>query len=183
MTEISDTLKSLKPGGLKEFSVMMELFYAYCELRMPPTLSVNKGYCSHQTLTRSLFPPGNSECKQRRPTIPHHSAAASSQVVPPGDSGWESTGKRGPASWGAHQRTDCRELRLLHFPKHRKVLNSLTWDICSSINSNHLMFWLPGFGGINIYISWLLSCLFRTISQELFKMLYPGLKSSDLFTE
>ena len=83
MTEISDTLKSLKPGGLKEFSVMMELFYAYCELRMPPTLSVNKGYCSHQTLTRSLFPPGNSECKRRRPTIPHHSAAASSQVVPP----------------------------------------------------------------------------------------------------
>ena len=43
MTEVSDTLKYLKPGGPREFSVMMEMFYAYCELRMPPTVSVNKG--------------------------------------------------------------------------------------------------------------------------------------------
>ena len=48
-------------------------------------------------------------------------------------------------SQGAHQRNDFSEPRPLHLPIHRKALNSLTWDIWFSlINSNLLMFWLPG---------------------------------------
>lgn len=141
MTELSDTLKYLKPGGLKEFSVMMELFHAYCELKMPPTLSANKECCSHQTLTQSPLPPGNSECKQRRSTT-QHSVAASSQVVPPRRLRVrEHRVLALAAEVRVCQRSDCGELRLLRFPKHGKVLNSLTWDIYSSINSNH---WVLG---------------------------------------
>ena len=49
-----------------------------------------------------------------------------------------------PDCWGAHQRNDFSEPRLLHLPIHRKTLNSLTWDVWFSLmNSNLLMFWLP----------------------------------------
>ena len=44
-----------------------------------------------------------------------------------------------PDSWGAYQRNDFGEPRLLHLPIHRKVINTLTLDIWFSlINSN---FW------------------------------------------
>lgn len=47
-------------------------------------------------------------------------------------------------SWVAYERYDYSESRLLHLPKHRKMLNSLTWDISFSlINNNPLMFRLP----------------------------------------
>ena len=183
MTEVSDTLKYLKPGGPREFSVMMEMFFAYCELRMPPTVSVNKGCWS---IKPSQEAPHSRELRRQTEKV-HDSAFSCSSLILPRRCPWGDWSERaqgaGPDSWGAYQRNDFSELTLLHVPKHRKVLNSLTWDTYSSINSNHLMFWLPGFGGINIYISWLLPCLFRTIAQELFEMLYPGLKSSDLFTE
>ena len=49
-----------------------------------------------------------------------------------------------PDSWGAYQRNDFSEPRLLHLPMHSKALNSLTWVIWFSlINSNVLMFRLP----------------------------------------
>ena len=49
-----------------------------------------------------------------------------------------------PDSWGAYQRNDFSEPRLLHLPIHRKALNSLTWDIWFPlINNNLLMFRLP----------------------------------------
>ena len=38
-----------------------------------------------------------------------------------------------PDSGGAHERNDFSEPRLLHLPIHRKVLNSLTWGIWSSL--------------------------------------------------
>ena len=34
-----------------------------------------------------------------------------------------------PESWGARQRNDFSESRLLHLPIHRKALNSWTWDV------------------------------------------------------
>ena len=41
---------------------------------------------------------------------------------------------------------EFNEPRLLHLLIGRKLLNSLTWDVWFSlINSNLLMFWLPGF--------------------------------------
>ena len=64
------------------------------------------------------------------------------------------------------------ESRFLHFPIHRKALNSLTWDIwLSLINSNLLMFLLPGLCCKNSYISWLTPspsspCLFGAVSQS-----------------
>ena len=58
-----------------------------------------------------------------------------------------------PESWGAFQRNDFSEPSLLHLPTHRKVLNSLTWGIWFSlINSNLLMFRLPGLCCKNSYI-------------------------------
>ena len=39
--------------------------------------------------------------------------------------------KQAPDSRGAYQRSDFSELRLLHFPIHRKAWNSLTWDAAS----------------------------------------------------
>ena len=45
----------------------------------------------------------------------------------------------GSYSWGAYQRSDFNEPRLLRLPKHRKVLDSLTWDIWFSLINNHLL--------------------------------------------
>ena len=50
-----------------------------------------------------------------------------------------------PDSWGANKGMISVSLDACIFP-NRKVLNSLTWDVWFSlINSNLLMFWLPGF--------------------------------------
>ena len=49
-----------------------------------------------------------------------------------------------PESWGAYQRNDFSEPRLLHLLIHRKVLNSLTQDTWFSLINNYiLMFRLP----------------------------------------
>ena len=49
-------------------------------------------------------------------------------------------------SWGAYQKNDFNEPRLLHLPIHKKVLNSLSWNVYFYLtNSNLLMFHLPGF--------------------------------------
>lgn len=79
--------------------------------------------------TASSLPPGNSECKQEKVL----DSAFSGSLVPSG-APEETQGERaqGAGPGKAKQRPeecDCSELRLLHFPKHRKVLNSLTWDI------------------------------------------------------
>ena len=51
-----------------------------------------------------------------------------------------------PENWGAYQRNDFSDPRVLHFPTHKKkkALNSLTWDFWFSLIENHLlMFQLP----------------------------------------
>ena len=49
-----------------------------------------------------------------------------------------------PESWGAYQRNDFHEPRPGIFP-HREEINLLAWHVWFSlINSNFLLFWLPG---------------------------------------
>ena len=49
-----------------------------------------------------------------------------------------------PNHWGAYQRNDFSEPRLLQLPIYRKALNSLAWDIWFSLlNNNLLMIRLP----------------------------------------
>ena len=80
-----------------------------------------------------------------------------------------------PESWCAYQRNDFREPRLLHLPIHRKVLHSLTWDgWFSFINSNLLMFRLPGLCCKNSYVSWLPPCIFGAVSQSDLRCCVPG---------
>ena len=64
------------------------------------------------------------------------------------------------------------------FQVHRKVLNSLTWDVWFSfINSNLLMFQLPGFCCKNSYIP-AFPLPLQSSPSELSERLPPGLKSS-----
>ena len=87
-----------------------------------------------------------------------------------------------PESWGAYQRSNFSELRLLHLPIHRKALNSLTWDVWFSFtDSNLLMFQLPGLGYKNWYILVPPLTLWSSLS-EWSEMLCPGCRCSVLST-
>ena len=44
-----------------------------------------------------------------------------------------------PESWDAYQRNDFSKPRLWHLPMHRKVLNSLTWNVWFSLY--FIIFW------------------------------------------
>ena len=67
-----------------------------------------------------------------------------------------------PEGWGAHQMDDFS--KPLHLPICREVLNSLTWDVLFSlINSDLVIFPLPGLCCKNSYISWLLPYLFGAV--------------------
>ena len=69
-----------------------------------------------------------------------HQIAATTYSEPWGNSRCED-GIVAPDSWDAYQRNDFSELRLLHLPRCREVLNFLTWDIWFPLtNSNLLMF-------------------------------------------
>ena len=95
-----------------------------CGWKVLPATSVNKGCCSHQA-SRHCSRPWLCTLRGFR---------------------MERSRTLALESWGAYQRKDFSEPRLLHLPIHRKVLNSLTWDVWFSlINSNLLMFWLLGF--------------------------------------
>ena len=62
-----------------------------------------------------------------------------------------------PDCWDAHERNDFNKPRLLHPPVHRKVPNSLTWDIWFSLihkNTFDVQTTCPLF--INFCITWLL---------------------------
>ena len=80
-----------------------------------------------------------------------------------------------PGSWGAHQRTDFSEPRLLYLPIHRKALYSLTWDIWFSlINDNLFMFLdhLPFV--IKLLYSLASPCLLGAVSQSYLKCCLLG---------
>ena len=73
-----------------------------------------------------------------------------------------------PDSWGAFQRNRFNQPRLCLLVYRKVMLVSLIWDVWFSlVNSNLLIFRLPGHSCNNSYIPWLLptSCLFKTVSQ------------------
>ena len=79
-------------------------------------------------------------------------------------------------SWGAYQRDDFSEPRLLHLHIHRKVLNFLTWDIKFSFINSNLLFLLPALCcKISIYPSYP-PRLLRAVFSGLLEMLPPGLE-------
>ena len=72
-----------------------------------------------------------------------------------------------PDSWCAYQRHNFIEPRPLHFPIHRKTLNSFTCHIWFFlVNSNFLMFWLPDYCCKTSCVSRLLLSVFRTVAQS-----------------
>ena len=138
--------------------------------KVSPAISVNKGCCSHQAI--ALQPPGRWALRELRmetgcrPSSPQPLQLLPTSFYPPPRWCTPRTLRMGkhrtlaPESWGADQRNDSSEPRLLHLPIHRKVLNSLTWDFWFSlINSNLLMFWPPGLCCKTSCTSWLL-CYF-----------------------
>ena len=83
---------------------------------------------------------GNSGRKEYLPSSSHQTATTSLWWALRKFRMWKH-GIVAPDSWGAYQRNDFSEPRLLHLPIHRKVPNSLTWDIWFSlIYQNLLMF-------------------------------------------
>ena len=94
---------------------------------------------------------------------------------------------------------DFKEPRLLHLPIHRKVLNSLTWDVWFSlINSKLLMFQLLGkicckmcnkfatkfvFVAEIPHIPWLLSYFFGGVPQSYLRSCPLGLRLQFLSTK
>ena len=84
-----------------------------------------------------------------------------------------------PESWGAYQRNDFSEPRLLHLPRQRKALNSLPWEIWFSLfNNNFLMFPITCPSLQNSYISWLLPSPPWSSFSEPSETLSPGLQPS-----
>ena len=101
---------------------------------MPPVISLNEECCSQQARS-------HCSCPQLR-TL-RGLRMEKSRIL-------------APDSWGADQRNDSNEPRLLPLPIHRKALNSWTWDVWFSLmNSNLLKIWIPGFCCKDPYRSWL----------------------------
>ena len=137
------------------------LLYVTCQWKNVATISVNKGCCSHQSIM--LLPSWwwalrelRIETPSRMPTIKQAAAKAIS-VVHPEETRDEKTQHTDPQIAEVHIKGmisviphSCPHSRSAIYRKahtliHRKVLNSLTWDVWFSlINRNHLMFWLPG---------------------------------------
>ena len=101
-----------------------------------PTVSVNKGCCSHQAVT--LQPPGGEPCgnsEWRQADCPRQSPSSSQCCSHPPDTctlrGFRMREHRILAldSQCEYQRNDFSEPRLLYLPIHKKALNSLTSDI------------------------------------------------------
>ena len=83
-----------------------------------------------------------------------------------------------PDSWDAYGRNDFSEPRILDLPIHRKVLNSLTWDIWFSLTIIFLMFWLPALCCLlDFYITWLLLLPHQSFLSRLLELLSPGFET------
>ena len=141
---------------------------------MFPAISVNKGCHSHQWLQPSKV---NIWALRKLRAENNICQLASSRLQPFPKEGalrkhrmWKHRILI-PDSWGAYQRNDFSEPRLLRLPIHRKVMNTLTWDIwVSLINSN---FWYSvSLPFVEKFLSILPPCLpswssFSQLSEEL----------------
>ena len=147
--------------------------YCNCEWKLLPAVSASKGCCSHQAIT--LQPPlqwAQRELRSERGrlTCSSHLLQPFSRARP------EETGMRKAESWGASQRVDFREPRLLHPPTLRKVLNSSTGAIWFSLVNNDL--WcsncLVFVTKTSIYLD-SHPCLFRPVPQSYLRGCVPSL--------
>ena len=104
-----------------------------------PVISVNKGYHSHQLLEPLPTVSWWALRELRKEKNTWHLVAIRLQPLPT-VSPEETQDMRILASdsWGAYQKNDFSEPRLMHPPIHRKALNSLTWDIWFSLT---IIFW------------------------------------------
>ena len=102
--------------------------------RMPPP-------SSHYSVPHSE-PWGDSEWRQMGCLLPSPQPGHLLQLVHPGGFRKRKNKILAPDRWGADQRNDFKEPRLLHLPRHRKVLNSSTWDFWFSLI---LMFWCSSY--------------------------------------
>ena len=129
------------------------LYYVVNKTRLP-ALSENKGLCNHQGTTAA---PMSLQWVLRELRMGKKSILA-------------------PESWGANQKDSFNELRLLHLPIYRKVLNSLTWDVWFL---HLLVFWLPGLCCKNPCVYWLLLYLLGTgplsseVASQAWVMFFP----------
>ena len=129
----------------------------------------------HISVTLAVSPEG-TEDRNRLPAIKSAASAATPQRCALRELGMRSHRTPAPGGWGAHQRNDFSEPRLLHLPIHRKALNSLTWSIwLPLVNNNLLMFRLPGLCCKNSYIPWLPPCLFGAVPQSYLRCCDLGL--------
>ena len=137
-------------------SCPFSLLGALCELKMPSAISVNKECCSHEAIT--LQPPWVSpEGLSMRSTEIRHIRHITGMIS---------------GSLGSYP------------PIHRKALHFLTWDTWSSlIDSNLLVFQLPGLDCKNSYTSWLPPLPLQNSLWELPEVLSLRLKPSALFTK
>ena len=93
-----------------------------CGLRMPPAISVNEGCCGHQPLQPPLMvSPEGTEDGNRIPTIKQSGTTASPQRCTLRGLRMGKHRTLAPESWGAYQRNDFNEPRLLNLPIHRKA--------------------------------------------------------------
>ena len=98
---------------------------------------------SHHT---TAFPEGSLEGTQDRngmPAIQQYNSCSHPHGTSWGDTGWESTGYWPPESWGAHQRNDFSEPRLLAFSHTKKSTQLFNLRCLVLSNSHLLMFRLP----------------------------------------
>ena len=100
---------------------------------------------SHHIIAARTMSPERTQNENRMPSIKLSAIAVTPAMVHPLVTQDGKTQDTGP-SWDTYQRNDFIEPRLLHLSLHKKALHSLTWHILFSlINSNLLIFWLPGF--------------------------------------
>ena len=119
------SLVGYSPWGHKELDMIEQL----------TVFTFSKQRChSHQQLQPPGWwagaPWGNSRRKEHLPSNSHQTAATP-YGEPWGNGMWKHR-ILASDSWGAYQRSDFREPRLLHLSIHRgkkKKLSSLTWDI------------------------------------------------------
>ena len=139
-----------------------------------PAISVSKGYLAIKPSHHS-HPSGEPWANSRWKQNTHHQALTYPKDAPWGDSGWENR-ILAPESWGAHQRNDFSEPRLLHLPIHRKVLNFLKWNVWFSLIYCYLSVFLTTLSLLqNSCISWLLPYLFGVVPWSYLRGFAPEL--------
>ena len=144
-----------------------------------PAISTNKGCHSQQWLQPCNVSQWAKEIQGWKEYLPSssHQTAATPCGEPWGNS--RCVQILAPDSWGAYQRNDFSEPRLLHLPIHRKALNSLTWGVWFSLINNNLLTFPTTCPLLqNSYTSWVLPSPPWSSFSELLEMLSPGMQSS-----